>query len=209
MFTNHTQQFWNDRYEKSDFAYGTEPNAFLVSQQHRLHSGTQALAVGDGEGRNGVWLAQQGLDVLSVDLSSAGLEKAQALARDKSVTLRTQQVDLSSWEWPENTFDLVISIYLHFPPDLRERMHQSMAKALKPKGLLMLEAFTPDQLAYQEKYQSGGPPKLDMLYTPDMLQQDFKDLEVLEIVETVTKLQEGQYHNGPAAVVRGVFGKER
>ena len=136
-------------------------------------------------------------------------KKAQALARDKSVTLRTQQVDLSSWEWPENTFDVVISIYLHFPPGLRERTHQSMAKALKPKGLLMLEAFTPDQLAYQEKYQSGGPPRLDMLYTPDMLQQDFKDLKVLEMVETVTKLQEGQYHNGPAAVVRGVFGKER
>ena len=208
MFTNHTQQFWNDRYEKVDFAYGTAPNAFLVSQQHRLRPGMHALAVGDGEGRNGVWLAQQDLDVLSVDLSSAGLEKAQALARDKSITLRTQQVDLSSWEWPEDAFDIVISIYLHFPPGLRERMHRAMAKALKPKGLLMLEAFTPDQLAYQEKYQSGGPPRLDMLYTPDMLQQDFKSLKVLEMSETVTELQEGQYHNGPAAVVRGVFERE-
>ena len=207
MFTNHTQQFWNDRYEKADFAYGTEPNAFLVSQKHQLRPGMQALAVGDGEGRNGVWLAQQGLKVLSVDLSSAGLEKAQALARKKSVTLRTQQTDLSSWEWPEDAFDVVISIYLHFPPDLRERMHQAMAKALKPKGLLILEAFTPDQLAYQEEYQSGGPPRLDMLYTPDTLKQDFKDLEVLEMTETVTELQEGQYHNGLAAVVRGVFGK--
>ena len=207
MFENHTQQFWNDRYEKSDFAYGTEPNAFLASQQHRLHPGMKALAVGDGEGRNGVWLAQQGLDVLSVDLSSAGLEKAQALAHEKSVTFRTQQVDLSSWEWPEDTLDMVISIYLHFPPDLRERMHRAMAKALKPKGLIILEAFTPDQLTYQEKYQSGGPPKLDMLYTPDMLTQDFKDLEVLEMTETVTELQEGQYHNGLAAVVRGIFEK--
>lgn len=205
MFKNHTQEFWNDRYEKTDFAYGTEPNAFLVSQKHRLRPGTQALAVGDGEGRNGVWLAQQGLDVLSVDLSSAGLEKAKILADQQSVTLHTQQVDLSSWEWPEDAFDVVVSIYLHFPPDLRERMHQAMAKALKPKGLLMLEAFTPDQLAYQEKYRSGGPPRLDMLYTSDMLKQDFKDLEVLEMVETVTELQEGQYHRGQAAVIRGVF----
>ena len=84
-------------------------------------------------------------------------------------------------------------------------MHQSMAKALKPKGLLILEAFTPEQLAYQGKYRSGGPPRLDMLYTSDMLKQDFRGLKVMEMTETVTELQEGQYHRGQAAVIRGVF----
>ena len=207
MFTNHTENFWNDRYGTEAFAYGTEPNAFLQSQQALLPTEGRALAVGDGEGRNGVWLAQQGLSVLSVDLSAAGLQKAQALAQQRGVTLETKQVDLSTWDWPVSIFDVVVSIYLHFPPTLRETMHHQMLQALKPGGLLILEAFTPEQLRYQEQYQSGGPPQRDMLYSPDMLRQDFTEAEEVMLVETETELREGEYHAGRAAVVRAVFRK--
>ena len=205
MPNSQSENFWNDRYGKTDFAYGTEPNAFLQEHKDRLPVGGRALAVGDGEGRNGVWLAQQGLSVLSVDLSAAGLQKAQQLAKDRGVALETQAVDLSAWGWPVTAFDVVISIYVHFAPDIRERMHQAMVRALKPDGVLMIEAFTPKQLAYQEKHQSGGPPKEEMLYTPDMLRQDFAEANEVALYETVIELQEGKYHAGPAAVVRGVF----
>lgn len=205
MFVNHTTNFWNERYEKEQYAYGTEPNTFLMSQQHRLRPGMRALAVGDGEGRNGVWLAQQGLKVLSVDLSVAGLEKAQVLAQTKNVSIQTQEVDLSTWQWPRHTFDVVVAIYLHFPPNLRTRMHQAMVSALCPEGLLIIEAFTPDQLTYQKQYQSGGPPRPEMLYSKVMLAQDFKELSIVELSETTVELQEGTYHRGLAAVVRGIF----
>jgi len=193
--------FWNTRYAESGYAYGTEPNAFLVSQQKYLMPGGKALAVADGEGRNGVWLAQQGLDVLSVDASEVGLSKTRELAADRGVQIRTEKVELSTWAWSEQTFDIVAAIYIHFPPEVRARLHHRMFEALKPGGILILEAFTPAQL----NYKSGGPPVLEMLYTADMLRIDFAGGEILLLEETTTELAEGKYHHGPAAVVRLVL----
>jgi len=193
--------FWNQRYAEPGYAYGTEPNAFLVSQEKLLRPGMKALAVGDGEGRNGVWLAQQGLDVLSVDASQVGMEKARQLAADRGVTLQTQVADLTTWSWPVAAFDVVVAIYIHFPPAVRPAMHRAMFDALKPGGVLVLEAFTPDQL----NYRSGGPPVAEMLYTPELLQVDFAGGEVLLLKTGVTELAEGKYHRGPGAVVRLVL----
>jgi len=193
--------FWNRRYAEPGFAYGTEPNAFLVTQRAFLKPGMKALAVADGEGRNGVWLAQQGLDVMSVDASAVGLQKAQQLAADRGVSLRTEQVELTAWTWPVATFDIVAAIYIHFPPAVRAAMHRAMFNTLKPGGILILEAFTPDQL----KYRSGGPPVAEMLYTRDMLRIDFAGAEILQLDELVTDLAEGKYHRGPGAVVRLVL----
>lgn len=193
--------FWNQRYSEPGFAYGTEPNAYLVSQRHLLRPGMKALAVADGEGRNGVWLAQQGLDVLSIDASEAGLRKAAQLAADRGVPLRTEHADLATWTWPEAEYDVIAAIYIHFPAELRARMHHSMLQALKPGGVLILEAFTPEQL----KFKSGGPPVLEMLYTAGQLRLDFAGGEILQLEECITDLAEGRYHRGPAAVVRLVL----
>lgn len=197
--------FWDSRYGEPGFAYGMAPNAFLASQRKRLRPDTKALAVADGEGRNGVWLAEQGLEVLSVDASAVGLAKAQALAVDRGVRLRTEQADLTTWSWPKAAFDVVVAIYVHFPPEHRARLHRAMYEALAPGGVLILEAFTPDQL----QYKSGGPPVRDMLYTADMLRQDLSGGEILMIEETLTELDEGRYHRGPAAVVRLVCRRPR
>jgi cyclopropane fatty-acyl-phospholipid synthase-like methyltransferase len=175
----------------------------------------RALVVGDGEGRNGVWLAKQGLDVLSVDASAVGMDKARRLASSCGVTLRTETVDLTAWAWPTGEYDVVVSIFLHFPPVVRARLHAAMLTALKPGGVLILEAFTPEQL----KYKSGGPPVREMLYTADMLRADFNvqggtnaagagragaagGAELMLLEETLTDLDEGPYHRGRAAVVR-------
>jgi SAM-dependent methyltransferase len=212
------QDFWNTRYTEPGYAYGTEPNAFLVSQQSRLQPGMRALAVADGEGRNGVWLARQGLDVLSVDASEVGLRKTRALAAAKGVRVRTEQVDLVTWDWPHSEFDVVIAIYIHLAPAHRARVHQHMLDALKPGGVVILEAFTPEQL----NYKSGGPQATEMLFTVQMLRSDFDVQgctnaagagcagavaagEILLLEETLTDLEEGVYHRGRAAVVRAVI----
>lgn len=193
-----SREFWDSRYGEPGYAYGTEPNAFLRDQSNRLAPGSRVLVVGDGEGRNGVWLASRGHDVLSVDASAVGLAKARRLAAERGVPLQTEEADLSLWRWPVAAFDAVVSIFLHFRPDIRARMHAAMLAALKPGGLLILEAFTPDQL----KYSSGGPRDREMLYTSDLLRQDMKAGEILQLEEMVTDLDEGKYHRGPAAVVR-------
>lgn len=202
MFVGHNSQFWNKRYGDSDYAYGTEANQFLTQQQHRLKPGMKTLVVGDGEGRNGVWLASQGLDVLSVDLSPLGLKKAEELATQRQVKIETECADLTSWNWPKAAYDLVVTIYVHFAPEVRQRMHESMLETLKPGGLLILEAFNLKQLQYQTEYDSGGPKIPEMLYTPEMLQQDFTGGKILELRETITELCEGQYHQGKASVIR-------
>ncbi len=192
------REFWESRYAEPEYAYGTEPNHYLVSQAPRIKAGMRALAVGDGEGRNGVWLARQGLEVLSVDAAASGQAKARRLADEAGVELATEQVDLLRWAWPKAAYDVVVSIYVHFMPDHRAVMHRSMLEALRPGGLLIMEGFHVDQL----NYESGGPPLAEMLFTADMLAEDFAEAEVLELEEKVIELAEGRFHEGPAAVVR-------
>jgi SAM-dependent methyltransferase len=189
---------WNERFSKPGYFYGVEPNEFLKAQATLWKPGMRALAPGDGEGRNGVWLAQQGLDVLSVDGSAVGIEKAQRLAAERGVPLQTEVADLTRWRWPEAEFDFVASIFLHLFPEGRQYAHRGMAAALKPGGYLILEAFHQDQLGRG----TGGPKQMDLLYTEEILREDFSTLEILTLERAEPHLDEGKKHRGRAVVVR-------
>jgi len=197
------KSFWDSRYAEEGFAYGVSPNVFLTSFADNFKAGHKVLVIGDGEGRNGVWLAEQGCSVVSVDSSRVGVEKAQKLATEKGVEIEAVCADLNEWDWPESTFDFVVIIYVHFPPDVRELLHQKVIATLKPGGQLIMESFTPEQL----NYSSGGPPVLEMLYTMEMMKSDFQLLEIQKLEECVTELNEGKYHCGEGAVVRLVAKK--
>jgi len=190
--------FWQQRYGEQGYAYGESPNVYLTCFASQFKSGQRVLVVGDGEGRNGVWLAQQGLQVLSVDQSTVGLQKAEQLASQRNVSIETRCTDLTQWQWPENEFDYVVIIYVHFAPLVRQQMHQAALQALKPGGELILEAFTFAQLSNN----SGGPPTREMLYDAGMLKADFSSGEILELEECRDVLAEGKYHAGDADMVR-------
>ncbi len=190
--------FWDARYGEEGFAYGITPNTFLTTFADTFKAGQKVLVIGDGEGRNGVWLAEQGCSVVSVDSSRVGVEKAQNLANEKGMKVDTVCADLNDWDWPESEFDFVVIIYVHFPPDVRALLHDKVVLTLKPGGQLIMESFTPEQL----NYTSGGPPVLEMLYTAEMMKADFKLLEIQQLEECITELNEGKYHCGEGAVVR-------
>ena len=192
------KQLWDDRYAETGFAYGTEPNAYLKSLQSLFKPGTRALLVCDGEGRNGVWLAKQGLQVVSVDYSQIGLDKAEMLAEEQGVSVETICADIYTWDWPVSEFDYVILIYAHFKEAERARMHQAAMSALKPDGQLILEAYTKEQI----NYASGGPRDPFMLYSLDMIKDDFSQANLSELKTLIAMLNEGKYHVGDGAIVR-------
>jgi SAM-dependent methyltransferase len=189
---------WQARFAGPEYHFGTEPNAFLKRQVGLLKPGQKALSIADGEGRNGVFLAEQGLDVLAMDFSPAALAKSQALARQRGVTLRTEQADLATWQWPSDAFDVVVGIFFQFcAPVLRARVFQDIKRALKPHGLLLIEGYRPEQL----KYKTGGPAQIENLYTRKLLEDAFGDFSSLEISEYDSEIREGPGHGGMSALI--------
>lgn len=196
---------WDQRFSSADYVYGTEPNAFLVAHAHRLRPGMSALAVADGEGRNGVWLAGQGLNVLSIDASRVGLAKARDLADRLGVNIDMEVADLSAWAWPQDRFDLVAAIFIQFAgPPLRDEIFAGMQRALKPGGLLLLQGYRPEQLAYG----TGGPPDATQLYTADLLREAFAGMRILHLAEHDSVINEGRGHAGMSALVDLVAEKQ-
>jgi SAM-dependent methyltransferase len=200
-------EFWDERYKGEGFAFGTEPNAFLASQVHLLKPGLRALVPGDGEGRNGVWLAKRGLIVDTVDVSRLGVAKARKLAQSSGVSMNTEVADLLTWAWPQGQYDIVASIYVHFFDEDRPRMHRAMIGALKPGGLLILEAYRPEQIELQKIHHSGGPKTADMLYSSAKLRSDFEGASILMLEELEAELSEGARHRGNAAIIRAIVEK--
>ncbi len=196
-----TSLAWDERYAGGTFQFGEAPNLFLLSQAHRLRPGMRALAVGDGEGRNGVWLAEQGLAATSVDWSAVGLAKARALAARRGVALATVTADITRWEWPAAGFDVIAWIFVHLPPEDRAIACEGALRALAPGGLLLLECFTPAQ----EGRRSGGPKDPALLWSRALVERHFAGLEALELLEGTVRLDEGPRHQGPAEVVRAVL----
>jgi SAM-dependent methyltransferase len=195
-------EFWDQRYTEAGFSFGEKPNAWLVEQRSLFKVGQRALVPGDGEGRNGVWLAELGLNVTTVDASRIGVHKANLLAAERGVTIDAHVADLTTWEWPERTFDVIASIYLHWPEEIRAEMHDKMVQALKPGGVLILEGYSLRQLVFRAAGSVGGPGDPGMLFEPEDIEEDFLDLEIEYLDEDHVTLDEGKRHRGAASVVR-------
>lgn len=156
------------------------------------------MSVADGEGRNGVWLAEQGLDVLAIDFSETALAKARALASQRGVRLRTELADIFAWRWPQAAFDVVVAIFTQVAfPAQRGEFFTNLKRALKPGGILLMQGYRPDQL----NYRTGGPPEAERLYTRSIIEQSFGDLAELEIHEHDSVINEGTAHVGMSALI--------
>ena len=197
-------QRWDDRFDTPNYVFGTATHYFIAECASLLPATGRALAVADGEGRNGVWLAERGLDVLSIDFAPSGRKKALALAAERGVSLEFVTADMHSWDYPEAAFDVVVDIFTQVStPDERAVKWTGMKRALKPGGLLILQGYTPKQL----EYGTGGPKILGNLYTREMLEEAFGDLHDLAIVEEEREMNEGPGHAGMSAVI-GLTGRK-
>ncbi len=192
------RKVWDSRFATDEYIFGTAPNRFLVTQGHRLKPGQRVLSVADGEGRNSVWLAQQGLEVEGVEISPRAVEKARKLAAERGVEIHLTLADVREWSWPAERYDAMVAIFIQFAsPSEREQLFLDMRRALKPGGLLILEGYGRRQL----QHGTGGPPDADHLYTQDMLRAAFGDFETVLLEEREDWLEEGTRHVGRSALV--------
>ncbi|MGF2414866.1 class I SAM-dependent methyltransferase [Ferruginibacter sp.] len=195
--------FWNERYSEKEYVYGEAPNVFFATQLNTLPQGTIILPC-EGEGRNAVYAAAEGWKVNAFDSSEAGKIKAVQLADKRKLVIDYVIDDATAINYPENSVDVVAFIYAHFPVSIRTQIHRKAIQWLKPGGKIIIEAFNPDQL----KNNSGGPKELSMLYTEEILKEDFQELQI-ECLQTLqTILSEGEYHQGVADIIRFVAVKK-
>lgn len=189
---------WNERYDTQEYVYGKSPNTFLHGSIKHLTPGGKILCVAEGEGRNAVYLATLGYQVTAVDSSSVGLAKAQKLARENNVSLTTVVADLGDFPVETEAWDGVVSIFAHLPEALRAELHNRIAKGLKPGGMLILEAYTPQQI----ELGTGGPPNAAMTMSLEKLESELPGLEFIHAVELEREVLEGSLHTGLGAVVQ-------
>ena len=190
---------WDQRYASDTYSYGTEPNDFLRYHVDRLPVGN-TLCIGEGEGRNAVFLASHGHNVTALDGSKVGLAKAEALAEQKGVHIKTIHADLANYTFETGAWDTIVSIFCHVPQELRKQVHRQIPQALRSGGAFILEAYTPDQL----QYGTGGPPAVDMMMDLLSLKQEVTGLEFVHGTELVREIKEGEFHNGKGAVVQTI-----
>jgi 2-polyprenyl-3-methyl-5-hydroxy-6-metoxy-1,4-benzoquinol methylase len=192
-------QFWNERFAKEEFIFGKEPNEYLVQQATRyLQLGAKVLCIADGEGRNSVWLAKQGMSVAAFDVSDIAIGKAKQFSIDNSVEVSYALSDADGWHWQENMYDAIVAIFIQFAdPAMRERIFQNVWRALKPGGIFILQGYTPKQL----EYKTGGPSLLEHLYTEENIRELASEFAVLDLRCYEQELSEGARHSGMSALM--------
>lgn len=195
---------WNARYRDAgdEYLFGIEPNRFLARRAHLFEEGSTALSIADGEGRNSVWLAEQGLNVTAVEISPVAVAKARKLASGRGVEVNFMLGDLLAPDWPPaemaNAFDWVVGIFIQFAdPDERRRQFAAMQRATRAGGRILLHGYTPRQL----EYKTGGPPQTEHMYTQQLLRTAFADWEIEQMAEYDDDIAEGSGHRGPSALI--------
>jgi len=189
---------WNSRFAGNDYLFGTEPNLWLRDHAKLWPVGGRILSVADGEGRNSVWLAQQGFQVDAFDIAETGVAKAKRLAERSGIHVNFEVADCVAFDWQPARYDGIAAIFIQFAePELRRWLFRRIIDALKPGGMLVLQGYTPKQL----EYRTGGPPFASHLYTPELLRQAFAELAITELREYEDVIHEGAGHNGLSALI--------
>lgn len=196
------QDFWNNRYNQKEYAYGTQANQFLKEQIKNLKPG-KALFPAEGEGRNATYAAQLGWEVEAFDLSIEGKNKAENLAKQRNVLINYTVGDLENIHFEPNQFDLIVLIFAHFEASKKSLYHNILASYLKKDGVIILEGFSKNHIQYNtQNPKVGGPKDIEMLYSADEIQNDFKDFHCVLCGEHEVELNEGIYHVGKGSVIR-------
>ncbi len=189
---------WNARFARDEYLFGEEPNVFLRTHAHWLLPGGSVLCVADGEGRNSVWLAEQGLKVSAFDFAPNAVAKAKRLAQRRDVNVAHELGDAYTWPWAAQRYDALVAVFIQFlPPESRDGVFAGMMFAVEPGGLFLLEGYRPEQV----DYGTGGPPRREHMYTRQWLETTFTGWEILVLKGYDAVIREGKAHSGMSALI--------
>src|SRR5690625_2090919 len=191
---------WHNRFQSENYVYGKEANVFLREFHSKLNLSGNALTIAEGEGRNAVYLAEQGMNVTAWDFAESGIAKINKLAKERDVTVLTELVDLNEANWHNDQWDEIVCVFGHYPSELRQKTFQGIKSAVKPGGYFLTEVYS----HYQLPYKSGGPQKLDFLYKPEEFLTHFTDWHIVHFFMGEVVRQEGELHNGLSHVIQFV-----
>lgn len=194
---------WDERYGGEGYFYGTQANDFLARHYTEIPAG-EVLCLAEGEGRNAVFLAEQGYQVTAVDASMVGLSKAAKLAAQRGVAINTVHADLADFDLGKARWSGIVAIFCHLPPALRQLVHAQLAEALAPGGVLLLEAYTPQQLTFN----TGGPPSAELMMNREILRAEIPGISFRHLQEVERDVIEGVGHTGRASVVQAIAVKD-
>lgn len=194
---------WNQKFDRQDYLYGTEPNDFLRAATQHLALSSEVLCIAEGEGRNATFLAKLGHQVTAIDASDVGLNKAKQLAKKNKVNLKTIVADLADFEMGMSRWDAIIAIFCHLPPSLRKQVNQKIVTALKPNGLFIAEAYSKKQL----EHNTGGPKDLNLLMDLNQVKNELTGLDWLQASEIKREIIEGAGHTGLGEVIQLIGAK--
>lgn len=191
------QDFWNQKFSRDGYLYGKEPNEFIKSCYNNFKKNHKVLCLGEGEGRNAVFLAKKGFEVEAIDASDIGLEKLKIHAKENEVSVETLCMDINKWI-PDKKYGAIVFSFMHLSKNELIPLFVKIEGSLKEKGFLIAEVFSKNQI---EK-NSGGPKDLDLLYSTDDFNDCIKKLKIHKLEETIVQLNEGKGHQGEASVIR-------
>lgn len=189
---------WHERFQTDDYLYGTDPNEFIEMMQAKLGLTGDALAIAEGEGRNAVHLAEQGMRVTAWDFAISALEKTEKLAKERQVSVAVEEVDLAQAEWSEEQWDEIICVFGHFPKEVQEKTFEGIRRALKPGGYFLMEVYSVEQ----PKFGTGGPKRETYLYRPEEVLSAFNDFRIVHFFTGEVERSEGKLHNGLSHVIQ-------
>ena len=197
------KEIWDKRYSITAYAYGEEPNAFFKETLDSQNLEGSILLPAEGEGRNAVYAAKKGMEVFSFDISIEGKNKALELAKKNNIEINYEVGEFFNLNIANYSYDSAALIYAHFPPNIRDSYHQKISELIKPNGILILEGFSKSHLEFQQQNpNAGGPKKEALLFSIEMIKNDFSNFEIIQLEEKEIELNEGEYHQGKAKVIR-------
>jgi len=204
------KDFWNSRFALKSYVYGKKPNKFVKETLDKLNLKGKVLFPADGEGRNSVYAATKGLEVFAFDISIEGQKKALALAKEQNVSIIYEIINLDDLDLEKESFDAIVLVFAHFPPQLRQKYHRKLTELLVPGGILILQGFNKENFRLRQRSPlAGGPGNIDMLFSIEELKDDFEELDFVEIKKETIILREGDFHKAESSVIHLIAKKNK